>query len=130
MEAGTAIPLFSFSLYEISAAVCLVPPVRQVPDAGIKKRERGFSSSKERFLYWKRLLRSTPAARRPKSAPATGAGAWVRVGETPAAVVACGADVVAVVLCVFVGCGVVTAVEVAVGVASVSPEEPAAVHFA
>ena len=54
----------------------------------------------------------------------------MRVGETPAAVVACGADVVAVVLCVFVGCGVVTAVEVAVGVASVSPEEPAAVHFA
>ena len=84
------------------------------------------------LLYWKRLLRRTPAARSPKSAPATGAGAWVRVGETPAAVVASGADVVAVVLCVFVGCGVVTAVEVAVGavVASVSPEEPAAVHFA
>ena len=56
----------------------------------------------------------------------------MRVGETPAAVVACGADVVAVVLCVLVGCGVVTAVEVAVGavVASASPEEPAAVHFA
>ena len=84
------------------------------------------------LLYWKRLLRRTPAARSPKSAPATGAGAWVSVGETPAAVVASGADVVAVVLCVFVGCGVVTAVEVAVGVAvaSVSPEEPAAVHFA
>ena len=82
------------------------------------------------LLYWKRLLRRTPAARSPKSAPATGAGAWVRVGETPAAVVASGADVVAVVLCVFVGCGVVTAVAVGVAVASVSPEEPAAVHFA
>ena len=96
------------------------------------------------LLYWKRLLRSTPAARRPKSAPATGAGAWVRVGETPAAVVACGAEVVAAAVCVFVGCGVVTAVWVLVGcgvvtavwvlvgvaVASVSPEEPAAVHFA
>ena len=126
MEAGTAIPLFSFSLYEVSAAVCLVPPVRQVPDAGIKKRERDVLPSKERFLYWKRLLRSTPAARRPKSAPATGAGVWTRVGLTAAAVVACGADVVAAAVCVVVGCGVVTAVAVvvAVGVASI------AVHFA
>ena len=97
-----------------------------------KKRGREMFFPQKLLLYWKRLLRRTPAARSPKSAPATGAGAWVRVGETPAAVVACGADVVAVVLCVFVGCGVVTAVEVAVGavVASVSPEEPAAVHFA
>lgn len=44
VEAGTVIPLFSFSLYEVSAAVCLVPPVRQVPDAGIKKEG-------ERFLF-------------------------------------------------------------------------------
>ena len=40
-------------------------------------------------------LSSTPAARSPSSAPNTGAGAWVRVGETPAAVVAAGAAVVA-----------------------------------
>lgn len=46
VEAGTVIPLFSFSLYEVSAAVCLVPPVRQVPDAGIKKRERDVLPSK------------------------------------------------------------------------------------
>ena len=103
-----------------------MPPVRQVPDAGIK-RGRGFSSSKERFLYWKRLLRSTPAARSPKSAPATGAGVWTRVGLTAAAVVACGTDVAAAVVCVAVGCGVVTAVAVAVavGVASIF-----VVHFA
>ena len=93
-------------------------------------QERGVLPSKERFLYWKRLLRSTPAARRPKSAPATGAGVWTSVGEVPAAVVASGTEVVAAAVCVLVGCGVVTAVEVAVGVASVSPEEPAAVHFA
>ena len=44
--------------------------------------------------------------------------------------VASGADVVAAAVCVLVGCGVVTAIAVGVAVASVSPEEPAAVHFA
>ena len=40
------------------------------------------------------LLISTPAARRPSSAPRTGAGAWVRVGWLPGSVVDTGAAVV------------------------------------
>lgn len=49
----------------------------------------------------------TPAARTPRSAPKTGAGAWVNVGVIPAAVVVTGAAVVAAVVGVFVSSGAV-----------------------
>lgn len=43
-EAGTVIPLFSFSRVWVFTAAYLVPPVRQVPDAGIKKEGERCSS--------------------------------------------------------------------------------------
>lgn len=74
-----------------------------------------------------------PAARSPNNSPATGAGAWVKVGVTPAAVVVIGAAVVADAVCDCVDTGaefgfvVVCVVGFAI-VVVVLPE--AAVHFA
>ncbi len=76
------------------------------------------------------LRKRTPAARTPRSAPKTGEGAWVNVGEMPAAVVVTGAVVAAAVTTAgvsFAVCGAVAGT-VAVTVAGCPPED--AVHFA
>ena len=74
-----------------------------------------------------------PAARSPNNSPATGAGAFVKVGETPATVVATGTAVVAAPPgdCVDIGAEVGFVVVCVVGFAVVVVVLPeAAVHFA
>lgn len=74
-----------------------------------------------------------PAARSPNKSPAIGAGACVKTGVTPAAVVVTGAAVVAAPLwdCVDTGAEVGFVVAVAVGFAVVVVVLPEAlVHFA